>query len=162
MASDVERLWRSIGMNKGGVNAKVKFVALTLGPVPQQWIDEYRKYHGITFPIMNGEQVAKAFGVAFVPAIVVRSPHTEKAYIKTGQQSFERMYEFVRTVQGLSPELTDWHKKLMITPIGEEDKKRIKEGTFFEDKKELIKKERSRGGPQLIKASQRKRSVQRF
>ncbi len=114
MAADIERLWRSVKRDP-----RVKMVALTLGPVPQAWIDSYRDYTGLTLPIQNGEEVAKAFNIAFVPAMVAVSPNQNKAYVKTGQQSFERMYEFVRTVQGVDSTFTPKLVRLAQTPIGE-------------------------------------------
>ncbi len=114
MAADVERLWR---VTKG--DKKLKMVALTMGPQPKEWIESYRKYTGMTLPILEGEKVAKSFGVRFVPGVVVVSPNTNTAYFKTGEQDFARLYDFVRHVQGLPSTLTPEVDKLAKTPIGE-------------------------------------------
>jgi len=112
MAPDVERLYQSLKGDK-----KVKMVALTLGPQPKAWIDSYREYTGMTMPIMEGAKVAKTFNVAFVPALVVVSPSSKKAYLKTGQQEFVGMYQFVRAVQGLpytvTPTMQYWAKQVI-------------------------------------------------
>lgn len=102
MAPDVERLWRVAQKDP-----RIKMVALTLGPQPQAWIDSYREYTGLTIPIMEGAEVARAFNVKFVPSLVVVTPSNKAAYLKTGQQSFDRMLEFVKTAQG---------EKLVATP----------------------------------------------
>lgn len=114
MAPDIERLWR---VTKGDSN--LKMVALTMGPQPEEWIKSYREYTGLTAPIFEGADVAKTFHVAFTPALVVVAPNSRAAYFKTGQQSFERMYEFVRTVQGLPTEQTPEVQALQKTAIGQ-------------------------------------------
>lgn len=114
MAPDVERLWRLTNTDR-----KMKMVALTLGPQPKEWIDSYRQYFGMTVPIYDGAEVAKRFRVGFVPAIVVVTPNNQLAYLRTGQQDFVRLYEFVRTAQGQSTELTRTAERLLGTPIGE-------------------------------------------
>lgn len=114
MASDIERLWR---VAKG--DPKIKMVALTLGPQPVDWIKSYRTYTGLTVPIYEGAKVAKIFNIGFVPAVVIVSPTTKVAYLRTGQQTFDSLYRFVRTAQGLPTEFTPEVKKLMSTPIGQ-------------------------------------------
>ena len=116
MAPDMERLYQAV---KGDPN--VKIVGLTLGPVPKDWLDEYRSYTGLTMPVMNGEAVAKAFGVRFTPALVVVAPTDARAYRKTGAQSFSRIYEFVRRVQGLPATLTPEVQRVAAMKIGEID-----------------------------------------
>lgn len=115
MASDIERLWRVVQGDK----KKLKMVALTLAKEEQSWIDSYREYTGMTLPIEEGSEVAKSFGIGFVPALVIVSPNTNSAYIKSGQQDFVRMYEFVRTVQGLPADITPELTKMMQLPIGQ-------------------------------------------
>lgn len=119
MASDVERLWRATKNDR-----KVKMVGLLLDQVPQPWIDEYRSYTGMTMPIYSGPDLAKAFNIRFVPAMVVVTPNTKKAYLKTGQQVFSRMYEFIRRAQGLPATLTPELQAIAATPIGEQDRVR--------------------------------------
>ena len=125
MAPEVERLWRSV---KNDPN--VKMTALTLGPIPQGWVEEYRSYTGATFPVLNGEQVAKALNIRFVPALVVLAPNSKTAYFKSGQQTFARMYEFVRKVQGLPSSLTPVIQTLIDTPIGEQELTQVKKGEW--------------------------------
>ncbi len=114
MAPDVERLWQ---VAKRDPN--IKMVALSMGPLPTKWVESYRNYTGLTIPIFEGAEVAKAFDVAFTPALVVVSPTTKTAYRKTGQQTFQRMYEFVRTVQGKSTDVSPRLAAILNKPIGE-------------------------------------------
>lgn len=116
MAPDVERLWRIAKKDP-----RIKMVALTLGAQPKEFIESYRKYTGLTVPIFNGELVAKTFNVAFVPALVVVSPNLKTVYLKTGQQSFERLYKLVRTAQGDNPELSKEALALMKQKIGKSE-----------------------------------------
>lgn len=114
MAPDVERLWRVAQRDP-----KVKMTALTLEDVPEDWITEYRRYTGLSVPIFDGKEAAKKLDIGFVPALVIVSPTGKHAYKKTGQQTFERMYEFLRTVQGLPVELSGELLRLVEAPIGE-------------------------------------------
>ncbi len=116
MAPDVERLWRAVQSDN-----KVKMVALTMGATPKSWITEYRKYTGLTIPILEGENVAKKMGVKFVPAVVIVAPTDNKAYLKTGEQDFNRLYEFTRRVQGLPNTLSPEIEQIINTPIGEKE-----------------------------------------
>ena len=122
MAADVERLWRAVKKDQ-----KVKMVALTLGPTPIDWVKEYRQYTGMTVPMAEGAEVARSFNVAFVPAVVVVSPGLKHAYVKTGQQDFKRLYEFVRTVQGLPPNYTPEIQKIADSVIGEMEMAKLNE-----------------------------------
>ena len=99
-------------------------VGLVLGPADKEWLEEYKRYTGLTMPIMDGAETAKALRIAFVPSIVVVSPSNNTSYLKTGQQSFERLYEFVRRVQGVSTEMPEGVKQLMQVSIGEKEEKR--------------------------------------
>ncbi|MCB0321994.1 MAG: hypothetical protein KDD69_00425 [Bdellovibrionales bacterium] len=121
MAPDVERLWR---ITKA--DPRVKFTALSVESVSQDWLDEYREYTGMTAPILDGSDLARQFNIKFVPAVVIVASNSKKAYLKTGQQSFERMYEFARTVQGLPATVTAEFKRLLEIPIGQAEK--MKEG----------------------------------
>lgn len=114
MAPDVERLHRVAEKDK-----RLKMVALTLNKIPKSFVTEYRAYTGLTLPILQGWKQAKAFGVRFAPALVVVSPNNKVAYLKTGQQTFERMYDFVRRVQGLPSTLSPELAQLISEPIGE-------------------------------------------
>ena len=104
MTTDIERLWRVAKSDP-----KLKMAAFTLQPEPAQWINSFRSYSGLTLPILNGEELSKQFRVAMAPSVIVVSPTTKTAYLKTGVQDFKTLYEFVRTVQGLpttiSPEI---------------------------------------------------------
>ena len=117
MAPDIERLWQ---LSKK--DSRIKMVALTLGPTPKEWLQSYRNYTGLSLPIFNGEAVAKQLRVAFVPAIVVVSPNLKTAYVKTGQQTFQRLYEFVRSAQGESLELNKDAQLLLTAKIGKNEK----------------------------------------
>ena len=113
MTPDVERLWRMVKDDP-----RVKMTALTIGNPPAAWIDEYRSYSEMTMPIFEGSDVAKKLDIGFVPAVVVITPSNEHAYMKTGQQNFEHLYEFVRTAQGLPAKVTKKFQKIASTPIG--------------------------------------------
>lgn len=113
MAPDVERLWQAV---KGDRN--VKMVALTLGSYSSSWINSYREYTGLTMPIFEGAEIAKKFNIGLVPAVVVVSPADNKAYVKTGQQDFVRLYEFVRVAQGLPATITPQLQRLATMPVG--------------------------------------------
>lgn len=117
MAPQIERLWQ---LSKS--DPRIKFVALTLGSQPKEWIESYRSYTGLTAPVMNGELVAKAFSIKFVPAVVVGAPNTQSVYIRTGYQDFTRLYQFVRTAQGESSELSSRAKTLIAAKIGREER----------------------------------------
>ena len=117
MSPDVERLWQIAKKDP-----RIKMVGLTLGAQPKEFVDSYRKYTGLTLPIFNGELVAKKLSVAFVPAIVVVSPNAKTAYLKTGQESFERLYQLVRTAQGENPALSREANALIQLRIGRAEK----------------------------------------
>jgi hypothetical protein len=93
-------------------------VGLTLGSTAKEWISAYKEYTGMTLPIFNGEQVAKQFKVAFVPAVVIVAPNAKTAYLKTGKIDFTRLYEVVRKTQGQSTELSPEGIKLLNAKIG--------------------------------------------
>jgi len=123
MAPDVERLYQSV---KNDPN--VKIVGLTMGDTPKEWMKEYRDYTGLTMPVLEGEKMAKAFNVRFVPALVVVAPNGKRAYLKTGTQSFDRMYQFVRKVQGLPVTLTPELRRIAALKIGDVENAKINEG----------------------------------
>ncbi|MDR2337481.1 MAG: hypothetical protein LBE20_02385 [Deltaproteobacteria bacterium] len=129
MAGDVERLWRVVSAD----SKKLKMVALTLAKEEPSWINSYRDYTDMTLPIEEGSELAKSFGIGFVPALVVVSPNNNQAYIKSGQQDFVRMYEFVRTVQGLPAEITPEIANLMREPIGQFEKQDGGKGMIVAD-----------------------------
>ncbi len=114
MAPDAERLWRL-----SQSDPRIKMTALTIGETPEEWMSEYRDYTGLTMPIFAGDQLARELNIKYVPAVVVVAPTINKAYMKSGQQSFERLYEFVRTVQGVPATVTAQFKQLIETPIGQ-------------------------------------------
>ena len=131
MAPDLERLWRIAKKDK-----RIKMAALTMGENTKEWLDEYRNYSEWTMPVLPGDDLAKQWSIGFVPAVVIVTPSNGKAYMKTGQQSFERLYEFVRTAQGLPATVTAEFKALATTPIGKAEKLANKK----EGKKVLITK----------------------
>lgn len=114
MAPDVERLWRVLKDDP-----KAKMVTLTIGQASPELLQEYRSYTGLSAPIYEGTVMAKQLDLGFVPALVVVSPSKNHAYLKTGQQTFERMYEFVRMVQGQEVKETPTIRRLLETPIGQ-------------------------------------------
>lgn len=120
MAPDIERLWRLSQSDK-----RIKIVGLTLGETPAAWLDEYRRYTGLTMPVYEGSKQAKAFGVGFVPAVVVVSPARRHGYLKTGQQSFAHLWQFVRKAQGADTALTERAKQLLAQPIGEVERHHV-------------------------------------
>ncbi len=129
MAPDVERLWRIAKSDP-----RIKMAGFTLGPQPKTWIESYRNYTGLSMQIFNGAAIAKEFRVAFVPSMVIVTPATKKAYLKTGAQDFSRLYEFLRTAQGLPPVVTSAEEKLINIPIGEIETARASgKGLYWED-----------------------------
>ncbi len=123
MSADVERLWRFTK-----TDPRIKMVALTLGTQEKAWIRSYRDYTGLTLPILDGSSVAKTLNVTFVPAVVVVTPNSPAAYLKTGQQSFKSMYEVVRKAQGESIELNQAAQKLKSVKIGAEKREETLRG----------------------------------
>ncbi len=113
MASDVERLYRAVVKNDN----RVKLVGLTFRNTPVDWVKSYRRHTGLTIPIFEGKKVAESLDISFVPSFVVISPTTKKAYKRSGQMTFDHMYEFVRAVQGLPAPMTRKIKNLKKLPI---------------------------------------------
>ena len=113
MAPNVERLWQSIKRDPN-----VKFAAVFVDEAQPEFINSFREYTGLTAPIFIGPELAKKLRIAFVPAVVIRAPGTGRVYTKTGFQSFERMWQFVRSVQGRSIEITPQIKQIAAVPIG--------------------------------------------
>ncbi len=136
MSADVERLWRIAKKDK-----RIKMAALTMGESTNEWLNEYKDYAEWSMPVLPGDDLAKQWNIGFVPAIVIVTPSNGKAYMKTGQQSFERMYEFVRTAQGLPATVTAEFKALATTPIGKAEK--MKEGKVLITRASHRKKKRN-------------------
>lgn len=130
MAPDMERVWRATKNDK-----RVRMVALAIGFQNKQWIDSYRQYTGLTMPIMDGTDAAKAMRIGLVPAVVVVSPGNNVSYLKTGKQDFERLWEFVRRVQGLDGALTPELQRLALKPIGEGEIAKAKGGALWEERR---------------------------
>jgi hypothetical protein len=138
MTPQIERLWQ---LSK--TDPRIKFVALTLAEQPKEWIESYKSYTGLTAPVLNGELVAKSFSVKFVPAVVVVTPNTQSAYVRTGYQDFSRLYQFVKTAQGESKELTKQARTLLAAKIGQEEKapktrKTVITKQYFKDPVSLV------------------------
>lgn len=114
MGPDLERLHRAFAKDKN-----VKVSALVLGNPPKVWVDSFKDYTGLTVPVLNGEEAAKKLRISFLPALVVVSPNTQLSYLRTGQIEFERMYELVRTVEGLPIDQPESITRLAQLPIGE-------------------------------------------
>ena len=149
MASDIERLWRIAKKDK-----RIKMAALTMGESTNEWLDEYKSYSEWSMPVLPGDELAKQWKIGFVPAVVIVTPSNGKAYMKTGQQSFERLYEFLRTAQGLPATVTSEFKALATTPIGKAE--RMKAG------KVLITKSNYNHNGSGLKKRIRNVQIQRF
>jgi hypothetical protein len=102
---------------------KVKFVSLSTAAMPTEWATAYKQYTGMTMPMFEGTAIAKRLNVGFVPAVVVVTPNNKKAYLKTGQQSFQRLYEFVRTAQGAPIALSPEAEHVQAQTIGYEERR---------------------------------------
>ncbi len=113
MAPDVERIWRMVQ-----ADPTLRMVALTMKPERKDWVDSYRKFTGLTVPIFEGADVARRLNVAFVPTVVIVEPTSRRAYMRTGQLTFESFYRFVRKVQGKPLELSPAAVRLLEKPIG--------------------------------------------
>jgi hypothetical protein len=120
MSADLERLWQMV---KDDPN--VKMSAFTMGETSAEWLSEYRAFTGLSIPIQDGSQLAKAFNIAYVPAVVVVTPNNNDAYLKSGQQSFENLYEFVRRAQGLPATVTKRYLALENQVIGEMERAKL-------------------------------------
>jgi len=136
MSADVERLWRIAKKDE-----RIKMAALTMGDNTSEWLNEYKNYSEWTMPVLAGDDLAKQWNIGVVPAVVIVTPSNGKAYMKTGQQSFERLYEFVRTAQGLPATVTSEFKSLATTPIGKAEK--MKAGKVLITKASHGKKKRN-------------------
>ena len=126
MASDVERLWRTVQRDP-----KIKMKAFAISATPKAWMREYLQFTGLTIPVSDGQDLAKSFRIGLVPALVVVSPTNNSAYVRTGQTSFKEMYEFVKTVQGLPIEMTPQAIALARQPIGELELNQTSNGKVF-------------------------------
>jgi hypothetical protein len=113
MGPTIERIYR---LTKN--DPSIKFAVFTIGKGQQEYLKDFKTYTGMTMPIQNGDELAKQFRVSFVPAVVVRAPTTNRAYLRTGLVQFPRFVEFVRTVQGRPVDMTDGEMNLVATPIG--------------------------------------------
>lgn len=129
MAPDIERLWRLSRRDKN-----ISMNVLTVGSGSMDWLSEYKSYNGWTMPVMNGSALAKKWNIGFVPAVVVVSPTNKKAYMKTGQQSFGRLYEFTKTVQGLPAVVTSQFKSLAEMKIGEVERSKANTNVAYKKK----------------------------
>lgn len=157
MATSVERLARSM---KG--DSRVKMTAIILGQHSRQMLREYRNYTGLSIPMLPLEDIAKAFRVRFVPTIIVVAPNLERSYMKTGEQGFGRLYQFVRTVQGLPAEATPELEQLAAMPISYSEKlKHGGSGLLWEEQKPDLRRA-SLGGQDAKAAKVAKESIDRF
>ncbi len=116
MGPDIERLWQIARRD-----SSVKFGVYLIGESQKDWIRDFRAHTGMTMPIQEGNDLAKAMRVSFVPAVVVRSPATKQSYLRTGLMNFTRLFEFVRAVQGKRPELMTAEMDLVNQPIGQRE-----------------------------------------
>lgn len=114
MAPDIERLWRLAKSDD-----RIKMVALTMRELPDEWIQSYRDYTGLSLPILEGAEAAKTFRVRYVPAVVMVSPTTKKAYRTTGKQSFIELYQLMRKIQDLPADVTAEVQTVIDAKIGQ-------------------------------------------
>ncbi len=114
MAPDVERVQRTLASDK-----RVKITGLVVGEADEAWLREFREYTGLSIPVFDGTEFAKNFKLKFFPIMMVLLPNGERSYYKSGQQTFERMYEFVRTAQGVRVEDSPALQAIIKTPIGQ-------------------------------------------
>lgn len=129
MAPDVERLW-----HVAKSDPKIKLVALSIEEVSVERLRAFQEHVELSAPMYNGDEVKKTFNVAFAPTLVVASPTDGTAYRRTGKQSFQHMYELVRTVQGQPITLDKKAEKLLRVPIGKAEKLQAKkDGIVFSD-----------------------------
>jgi hypothetical protein len=117
MAPDVERVARVLKED-----SRITFTGLVVGEADDEWLKEFRDYTGLGIPVYNGTEFAKQFKIRFLPVILVLLPNGERSYYKSGQQSFERIYEFIRTAQGLEIEDSPSLQSVIKTPIGQGEK----------------------------------------
>jgi hypothetical protein len=117
MGSDVERLKRVF---EG--DTRVKFTGLVVGDSDEVWLKEFRDYTGLSIPVFDGTEFSKQFKLRFLPVLLVVTPNGQRSYFKSGQQNFERMYEFIRVAQGLPIEDSSKIQSVIKTPMGEGDK----------------------------------------
>ncbi|HMO19287.1 MAG TPA: hypothetical protein PKA63_05950 [Oligoflexia bacterium] len=117
MAPDVERLNRVLSGDK-----RVKLTGLVVGGGDELWLNEFKAYTGLSIPVFEGTEFAKNFKFKFLPVVLIVLPNGQRTYFKSGQQSFERMLEFVRTAQGLPLEDKPSIQAVIKTPIGEGEK----------------------------------------
>lgn len=123
MAPDVERLNRALAGDK-----RVKITGLVVGGGDEAWLNEFRDYTGLSMPVFDGTEFAEMFKLKFFPVLLVLLPNGQRSYFKSGQQSFETMFEFVRTTQGLPINDSASLQALVKTPIGEAEKLIIASG----------------------------------
>ncbi|MDD2941434.1 MAG: hypothetical protein PHC51_00565 [bacterium] len=119
MAPDVERLRRALEQDK-----RVSVQALAVGNPPREWVEQFKDYADWRLPVYNGDTIAKDLHIGFLPSLVVISPSGKTSYVKTGQVTFDRMYEFVRTVQGLPTQESAAIARIKNTPIGFMERKK--------------------------------------
>ena len=74
---------------------------------------KYREAFKMTIPTIDNSSLAQKFEIAFVPAIVIVAPNDNRAYVKSGEQRFVGMYEFVKAVQGREAEITPEVQRLI-------------------------------------------------
>ena len=114
MGPDVERLWRVVQDDTG-----LRMGVFMIGEIDPDWLKTFKRYTGMTMPIEIGEDIAKALRVRFVPSLVVRAPTTNAVYSRTGFFDFEKMFQFVRKVQGASLDPTRVFEQVRGLAIGE-------------------------------------------
>jgi len=113
MGPAIERVYR---LTKN--DPSIKFGVFIIGEGHEQYLKDFKSYTGMTMPVQNGTELAKQFRVSFVPAVVVRAPTTNRAYLRTGLIPFPRFYEFIKTVQGVPNSMSDKEMDLVSVPIG--------------------------------------------
>ena len=124
MSTDVERINRVFEGDK-----RIKLTGLVVGASDEAWLKEFRDYTGLSIPVFDGTEFSKHLKIGFLPVFLVITPNNGKSYFKSGQQNFERMYEFIRTAQGLPVEDSVKLQSIIKTPIGTGDKLLLAKGS---------------------------------
>jgi hypothetical protein len=117
MAPDVERLYRVLKDD-----SRIKFTGLVVGETDELWLKEFRQYTGLSMPVFDGTELSKQVNVKFLPVLLIVTPNGQRSYLISGQQTFDRMYEFVKVAQGLPVEDNSSIQAIIRTPMGEGDK----------------------------------------
>lgn len=128
MSPDAERVWRLVKDDP-----RVSMTGLVKGETPESWVNAFREFSDLTMPVRDGNEVARQLNVSVAPSFVVITESNSKAYIISGQQSFENIYSLYRAAQGKGTELTKQAKALLKKPLGRLEQLAMKEAGLAVD-----------------------------